>query len=334
MEWAERLRLDEGNVRRAVRWYFANDITPLPHIFRILWLDWQMRDRMPEGHDWLDELLDRADELDDASRAQLLLMAAVTEGEVGNDDAALSVSTASKRCKDASTIPISRLHRSSCSRGPDRSTETSRARSHAAERALEGFRRQDELGVGGFAPFITASALLTLGMLDVTLGRHDDAREHLGEVIAQGDRFWNAFLATSGRAQMASLAVSVGDLDDARRLLREALDVPHDDALSTHPLSFSLVAMAHLLVTEGDARRAAVALGAADALRQRGWTDRRGRRRGPARPRSTQSYDGNCRPTTSPRRSPTALRSTGWRRSPSRVKTSSASRPRRAHAPR
>ena len=141
---------EEETCDRAIRWYLVNDIAPLPHIFRILWLFWQLRDRMPEGHDWLDELLDRADELDDPSQAQLLLMAAVTEGEVGNHDAALSVSAAWKRCKDASTIPISRLHRSSCSRGPDRSTETSRARcTRPRLAALEGFRRQDELGVDG-----------------------------------------------------------------------------------------------------------------------------------------------------------------------------------------
>ncbi len=224
---------------------------------------------MPEGRGWLDELLDRADELDDASQAQLLLMAAVTEGEVGNHDAALSASARLEgmqgRLEDSYLQAASQLV-FSWTRSIDEDVEGSM---HAAERALEGFRRQDELGVGGFAPFITPSALLTLGMLEVTLGRHDDAREHLGEVIAQGDRFWNAFLGTSGRAQLASLAVTLGDLDEARRLLREALDVPHDDALSTHPLSFSLVATARLLVAEGDPRRAAVALGAADGLRQR-----------------------------------------------------------------
>ena len=47
-EWGERLRLDEGNIAQAVRWHLDNDITPLPHMFRILWLQWQVRDRMPE----------------------------------------------------------------------------------------------------------------------------------------------------------------------------------------------------------------------------------------------------------------------------------------------
>ena len=55
-DWAERLRTEEENLRVAIRWFFTHDITPLPHIFRVLWLFWQMRDRMPEGRAWIDEL--------------------------------------------------------------------------------------------------------------------------------------------------------------------------------------------------------------------------------------------------------------------------------------
>jgi hypothetical protein len=42
-----------------------------------------------------------------------------------------------------------------------------------------------------------------------------------------------------------------------------------DTELSTQTVTFSLVAYARLALAEGDARRAAVALGAADGLRQR-----------------------------------------------------------------
>ena len=63
-EWGERLRTEEGNLGVAVRWFFTHDIAPLPHIFLILWLFWQMRDRMPEGRAWIQELMLRADELE------------------------------------------------------------------------------------------------------------------------------------------------------------------------------------------------------------------------------------------------------------------------------
>ena len=55
-EWAERMRADEENLRVAIRWFLAHDIAPLPHMFRILWLFWQMRGRMPEGRAWIDEV--------------------------------------------------------------------------------------------------------------------------------------------------------------------------------------------------------------------------------------------------------------------------------------
>ncbi len=74
-EWAERMRADEENLRVAIRWFLAHDIAPLPHMFRILWLFWQMRGRMPEGRAWIDEVQHRADGLDDrrSSRAAVHL---------------------------------------------------------------------------------------------------------------------------------------------------------------------------------------------------------------------------------------------------------------------
>src|SRR4029450_10603406 len=52
-EWAERLRSEGGSLGIAIRWFFGHDVAPLPHMFRILWLFWQMWDRMPEGRAWL-----------------------------------------------------------------------------------------------------------------------------------------------------------------------------------------------------------------------------------------------------------------------------------------
>ncbi len=67
--WASRRR----TCAFAIRWFFTHDITPLPHMFRVLWLFWQMRDRMREGRDWMDELRLRADSLDEHSRVEVLV---------------------------------------------------------------------------------------------------------------------------------------------------------------------------------------------------------------------------------------------------------------------
>ena len=55
-EWAERLRTEEENLRVAIRWFLTHDISPLPHVFRILWLFWQMQGRMPEARAWIAEV--------------------------------------------------------------------------------------------------------------------------------------------------------------------------------------------------------------------------------------------------------------------------------------
>jgi hypothetical protein len=36
VEWADRLGVEEENLRVAIRWFFTHDITPLPHASRPL----------------------------------------------------------------------------------------------------------------------------------------------------------------------------------------------------------------------------------------------------------------------------------------------------------
>src|SRR4029077_5236898 len=44
--WADRLRLEEENVRDAIGWYFRHEPARLPHLLRSLWLYWQTNDRL------------------------------------------------------------------------------------------------------------------------------------------------------------------------------------------------------------------------------------------------------------------------------------------------
>jgi predicted ATPase len=270
-EWAERLRVDEENLRIAIRWFLAHDIAPLPHIFRILWLFWQMRGRMPEGRAWIDELRLRADALDDRAQAELLFTSAVTAVEVGDDDSALAAVEGLERLEgriddpyleSAAQLGISWIL-------PIVGDFEGALR--AASTALDGFRQQNE-------PFM-AFAALTVGMLEMALGRHDAAPAHLTSVNQLGGQFDNNWLQSSARSQLASLAVSAGRLDEARALLAESVDASEEAGLSTLTVTFSLVASAQLALADRDARRAAMALGAADGLRQdaglRAWPSTR-----------------------------------------------------------
>jgi predicted ATPase len=263
-EWAERLRAEEENLRVAIRWFLSHDGSPLPHLFRILWLFWQMRGRMPEARAWIDELESRADVLDDRGRAELLFVSAVTAVEVGDDDTAL-----------ASIDELRRLERpEGAIDDPYLVSAAQLALSwilpivgdlegalRAASSALDGFRRQDE-------PFV-AFAALTVGMVQMALDRDDAALVHLTEASDLGARFGNSWLESSARSQLARLAVRAGRLDDARALLAASLDAIEPSDLSTLTVTFALVAAADLALAEGNPGRAATALGAAEGLRRR-----------------------------------------------------------------
>jgi predicted ATPase len=260
-EWAERLRIDEGNLVIAIRWFFTHDIAPLPHMFRILWLFWQMCGRMPEGRAWIRELLLRADTLDERAQAELLLLSAVTAAEVGDDDGGLAAVEGIERLEGRIADPFLESAARLAVSWIRPIVDDIEGALEAAQAALAGFRRQKE-------PF-AAWAALTVGLLELRLGRHQSARAHLTEAGALGSRFGNRWLASVARTQLASLALRTGNVDEACSLLVESIVGGEDTAISTQTVIFCLIVCAELALARGDARQAAFALGAADGLRQR-----------------------------------------------------------------
>ena len=89
-EWLERLQAEAGNLAAAVRWYLAHDPGPLPHLFRILWPFWFLRDHMREGQSWAAQLLADGDPPDPQACAELVGTALGAALEVGDDEAALA----------------------------------------------------------------------------------------------------------------------------------------------------------------------------------------------------------------------------------------------------
>jgi predicted ATPase len=263
--WAERLRTEEGNLGVAIRWLFTHDVAPLPHILLILcqniWLFWQVRDRMHEGRAWIQELLLQADALGDRAQAEVLLISAATAVEVGDDDSAQAAVEGIERLEGRIADPYLQSAAQLAVSWVLPIADDFDGALQAASTALDGFREQNE-------PFM-AWAALTVGLLEMTLGRHDAAREHLTEANELGGRFGNQWLESGARTQLASLAVMAGELEEARAWLLESIDASQDTELSTQTVTFSLVAHARLALAESDARRAAIALGAADGLRRR-----------------------------------------------------------------
>jgi predicted ATPase len=259
--WVNRLRAEEENLRIAVRWFFTHDIEPLPHLFRMLWLYWQMHDRMPEGRAWIDELRGRADTLDEHARAEVLFTSAVTAVEVGDDAAALAAVEGIKRLDPNIDDPPlqNALHLAVAWTMPI--IDDLEGARESASKALTGFRQLDE-------PFV-ASAALTVGMLEMTRARYETAGRLLSEVKDLGERFGNNWLRSTARTQLATLALRTGDLEQARALLMESADSMEDSHLSTLTVTFALIALTELALVESNPRLAAVAVGAASGLRRR-----------------------------------------------------------------
>src|SRR5262245_6407041 len=63
-ELHDRLHAEAGNLAAAIEWYLENDRTPLPHLFRVLFPIWEMRDQARDAHGWVQRLMSGFDDLD------------------------------------------------------------------------------------------------------------------------------------------------------------------------------------------------------------------------------------------------------------------------------
>ena len=261
VEWLERLDAEAGNLATAVRWYLAHDTGPLPHLFRVSWLFWELQDHLGEVRTWVGQLLPTAGTLGPQARAELLWTAAVTAVEVGDDPAALSARQRLRPLLGGIDDPFLRALCQQALAWASTITGDVDAALAEASASLAGLRGQDE-------PFWTATAGLTLGLVETTTGRYDDAHGHLTEVRDLAERFDNAWLAAIPRVGLGTLALERGRPEEAKALLDEALGLSVA-VHSTRSVTLCLAAFARWALVAGDPKRAALVAGAAEGLRRR-----------------------------------------------------------------
>jgi tetratricopeptide (TPR) repeat protein len=244
-----------------VRWYLAHDRAPLPHLFRILWPFWYLRDRQAEARPWVEELLSAAVSLDPQARAELEWAAAVTANEVGDDAAALAarrrLEPLLEEIQDSFLHGI--CHLAMAWTSPISGDFEGALREVSA--SLEELRGQEE-------PFFTAMAAFTAGAAETALGRPDGALRHLRVMREPADRFGYTWLTASARVQLGTLAIVQGRPGQARELLDEALDLSLAIRIIRN-VTLCLAAFAQLAFAEGDPEQAALLAGAAEGLRRR-----------------------------------------------------------------
>jgi len=260
-EWLERLQAEARNLAAAVRWYLAWDPTPLPHLFRILWPFWYLRDRQAEARPWVEELLPAAASYDPQTRAELEWTATVTANEVGDDTAALAACRRLEPLLEEIQDPLLHAIGQLAMAWTSPITGDFDGALREVSASLDELRGQDE-------PFWTALAAFTAGAVETALGRPDGAGQHLAVMRELADRFDYTWLTASAQLQLGTLAIVQDRLEQARELLDEALDLSLAIRIIRN-VTLCLEAFAQLAFAEGDPGRAALLAGAADGLRRR-----------------------------------------------------------------
>ena len=260
-EWLERLDREAGNLAAAIGWFQVHEPASLPHLFRVLWLFWELRDHMSDARAWVGQLLPAADSLNSEAESELLWTAAATANEVHDDPAALAASqrlaSLLARIEDPFLHTMAQLVIAWSA--PIRGDIGGALQGLLA--ALAEFRGQDE-------PYWMAVVALSAGYLETTVGRYEDALGHVREAQDLAERFDYSWLAAWSLVQLGILDVAQGRLDQARALLDEALDLSLA-IYTTRNVTLCLIAFSRLALAEGDAERAALLAGAIAGLRGR-----------------------------------------------------------------
>jgi predicted ATPase/class 3 adenylate cyclase len=260
-EWTDRLQAEAGNLAAAVRWYLAHNPEPLPHLFRILWLFWELEDHLGDVRPWIEQLLPTAGALDLQARAELLWTAVVTANDVGDDPAALAASRRLTPLLDRIGDPFLRALCQQALAWTSAIAGDMDGALREASASLGELRGQDE-------PVWTALAGLTLGGLETALGRYDDALGHLTEMRDLTKQFGDAWPAAYSWVYLATLALVRGRPEEAKALLDEALGLSLAGQ-STRSVTLCLTAFAQWALAAGDPEWAALLAGAAEGLRRR-----------------------------------------------------------------
>ena len=262
-EWLERLQAEAQNLAVAVHWYLAHNPMPLPHMFRILWPFWFLRDRQAQARPWVEELLPAAGSFDPKARAELEWTATVVASELGDDRAALAARRRLEPLLEEIQDEDPLLH-AICqlvmgSTAPMTGDFEGALKEVSA--TLEELRDQDE-------PFWTAVAAFTAGAVEIALGHRDSALQHLRVTREVADRNDYPWLTAISHLQLGTLAVAQGRLEEARKQLDEALELSLAIRVIRN-VTRCLAGFAQLAFAEGDPARAALLAGAAEGLRRR-----------------------------------------------------------------
>jgi predicted ATPase/class 3 adenylate cyclase len=257
MEAVLRIGRDEPNIRAALEWFLTNRSEVGAELIACLGRYWRLRGREAEGLPWLGRALAVADGSGPATRADLLFWLGALEDDsgrpaeaAGHIEAALALR---RELGDERGIAraLNSLGVVARSLGDLERAET------LLEESIERARASsDQRGI--------AMSLNNLGIVASDRGRHDVAVDLMSRALEIDTELGGAYIFI-GAANLATMLIRAGRMDDGLERLREALpgieDIDDSDLVIEALGSVAAVALAR-----GDATAAARLSLAAEAL--------------------------------------------------------------------
>jgi predicted ATPase len=257
-EWVALLHAEQGNLRTAITWLLAHgEHATVAHLGRVLWLYWWRKNQLADALPWLEELMAHRHGLDTLGRAETLWAFAATAMELGHDELVLSAAEEAAPLIAELDEPYLRASSALVTAMILPLTGDMGGALAAGQQALAMLREADE-------PFLLGLALTAVGSFHMVVGDLEDARRLQVEAVAFAEQLGDERLWAQAKNQAGLVELLGGHLERTRELLDAGAEV-FLDLEDTEGLCLSLFGYGWLAVSEGDARRAALSLGAAQA---------------------------------------------------------------------
>jgi tetratricopeptide (TPR) repeat protein len=246
-EWLGRLDAELDNIRAALTW--AVDTAEAEVGLRIasaLWRFWQLRDRLQEGRERLEELLalgSGSPGIRAKAQTRTASLAFQNDPETGRRllEESLAVH---RREGDARMVAnaIGLLGMAAVAAGE-------------IDSALALTRQALEVASGGVDPYVESAALWQVGVCLAVRGELDDAEQTLEQAVGLMRKLGNARSVAGSQTSLGGIALMRGDHAGARRLFEESLNIYRalDDVWG---VSNSLSNLAFLALEAGESETA------------------------------------------------------------------------------
>jgi predicted ATPase len=261
--WRPLLKPEQGNLRVAVRWMLDHaEVSSTALFLRRQLFHWWLNDHLVEARAWVAEALERAADAPAQARAELFVTAGFIAMELGDDQSARNSAarawSALREFDDPQLRAYALLLRAWI---PESAvTPVSELMRHLDE-AIDILERSGE-------SFMLGLALTSRGMNRLLLSQHDAAIAAHRRALTIGRSIANDRVVAQASSLLGITLLAAGEIDEGRMHLANGTErfLALDDSEGV-ALCLSLCGM--VFSEHGDAERAAVALGAAEAQRRK-----------------------------------------------------------------